>query len=170
MGIAMRMELIGLMFQKLARQKSTPDPFKNGPNYLALVLSLAPIIIILLAPIDRVSCIYLVILACLCFFAGSENERINEKGLYRYLLFFPVQFLPWEDVQQVSHTLWNAKTAYVISSKGCKRFEKHTLVEVYLLRYPFRSCMISGPNAKNARPLILKYFGAIDFEEDETTP
>ena len=158
------------MFQKSTHRATSPDQFKNGLNYVALVLSFAPIIIIFLAPIDRVSCIYLVILACLCFFAGSENERINEKGLYRYLLFFPVQFLPWEDVQQVSHTFWNAKTAYVISSNGCKRFEKHTLLEVYLLRYPFRSCMISGPNAKNARTLILKYFGTIDFEEDAMTP
>lgn len=158
------------MFQKSTHRATSPNQFKNGPNYVALVLSFVPLIIALFAPVDRGTHIYLVIFACLCFFAGSENECINEKGLYRYLLFFPVQFLPWEDVQQVSHTLWNAKTAYVISSKGCKRFEKHTLVEVYLLRYPFRSCMISGPNAKNARPLILKYFGAIDFEEDAMTP
>lgn len=105
-------------------------------------------------------------------FAGSENERIriNEKGLYRYLPFFPVQFLPWEDVQQVSHTFWNAKTVYVISSKGCKRFEKHSSVIAYWLRYPFRALIISGFHVEDARPLILKYFGAIDFEEDAMTP
>lgn len=105
-------------------------------------------------------------------FAGSENERIriNEKGLYRYLPFFPVQFLPWEDVQQVSHTLWDARTAYVISSKGCRRFEKHSSVIAYWLRYPFRALIISGFHVEDARPLILKYFGAIDFEEDAMTP
>ena len=105
-------------------------------------------------------------------FAGSENERIriNEKGLYRYLPFFPVQFLPWEDVQQVSHTLWDARTAYVISSKGCRRFEKHSSVIAYWLRYPFSPKKNTGIQVEDALPLILKYFAAIDFEEDDMTP
>lgn len=158
------------MFQKSTPRATSPDQFKNGPNYVALVLSLAPIIIILLVPIDRVSCIYLVILACLGFVIGSENDRINENGIYRYLLFFPVRFLPWERVEQVSHTLWDARTAYVISSKGCRRFEKHSSVIAYWLRYPFRALIISGFHVEDARPLILKYFGAIDFEEDAMTP
>ncbi len=111
------------MFQKSTHRATSPDQFKNGPNYVALVLSFVPLIIALFAPVDRGTHIYLVIFACFCFFAGSENERINEKELYRYLLLFPVQFLPWEDVQQVSHTFWNAKIAYVISSI-CHKFKR----------------------------------------------
>lgn len=64
------------MFQKSTHRATSPDQFKNGPNYVALVLSLAPIIIILLVPIDRVSCIYLVILACLCFL------RVQKMSVY----------------------------------------------------------------------------------------
>ena len=166
----MRMEVIGLMFKKSARQNSTPNQFKNGPNYVALVLSFVPLIIALFAPVDRGTHIYLVIFAGLGFVIGSENDRINENGIYRYLLFFPVRFFPWERVEQVSHTLWDARTAYVISSKGCRRFEKHSSVIAYWLRYPFRALIISGFHVEDARPLILKYFGAIDFEEDEMTP
>ena len=90
------------MFQKSTQRATSPDQFKNGPNYVALVLSFVPLIIALFAPVDRGTHIYLVIFACLGFVIGSENDRINENEIYRYLLFFPVQFLPWEDVQQVS--------------------------------------------------------------------
>lgn len=164
----MRMEDIGLMFQKTTHQESPPDPFRNGPNSVALVLSFVPAIIAFFAPVDHGTRIYLVIFACLGFVIGSENDRMNEKGIYRYLLVFPVRFFPWELVQQVSHTLWDAKTAYVISSKGCARFEKHSSVIVYCLRYPFRALVITGFHVENARPIIMKYFGAIDFEEEKT--
>lgn len=166
----MHMEGIGLMFKKTTRQELLAGQFRNGPNYIGIILSFAIVIIAFLAPIDSRSRIYLLILAFLAFCGSSENDRINEKGYYYYWLCFPVCFLPWERIEQISQTRWNCRTAYIISAKGCRRFEKHTLVETYLLRHPFRAFMISGPNAKNARPIIMKYFGAIDFEEDETTP
>lgn len=76
------------MFQKSAHRASSPDQFKNGPNYLALVLSFVLLIIAIFAPVDRGTHIYLVIFSCLGFVIGSENDRINENGIYRYLLFF----------------------------------------------------------------------------------
>lgn len=80
------------MFQKSTHRAMSPDQFKNEPNYVALVLSFVPLIIALFAPVDRGTHIYLVIFACLGFVIGSENDRINENGIYRYLLFFPVRF------------------------------------------------------------------------------
>ena len=82
------------MFQKSTHRATSPDQFKNGPNYVALVLSFVPLIIAIFAPVDRGTHIYLVIFACLGFVIGSENDRINENGIYRYLLFFSCAFFP----------------------------------------------------------------------------
>ena len=51
------------MFQKSTHRATSPGQFKNGPNYVALVLSFVPLIIALFAPVDRGTHIYLVIWA-----------------------------------------------------------------------------------------------------------